>query len=142
MEVREVQIPLLSAMLLGGGAPKFAGMLRVGSVDAGLGPTAMFPIRLRRPVATGMCAAELACGVALLVTADGLGRGEPANTVRLATSVLFLVATCALIELRTNHPEGGCGCFGGFSTSPVSLRPMTRSALLSPAPPAPLRLPP
>ncbi len=142
MEVREVQIPLLSAMLLGGCATKFARMLRVGSVDAGLGPTAMFPIRLRRPVATGMCAAELACGVALLVTADGLGRGEPANTVRLATSVLFLVATCALIELRTSHPEVGCGCFGDFSTSPVSWRTMTRSALLSAAALATIGLPP
>src|SRR5258708_7715849 len=142
MEVREVQIPLLSAMLLGGGAPKFAGMLRVGSVDAGLGPTARSPARLRRPVATGMCAGELACGVALLVTADGLGRGEPANTVRLATSVLFLVATCALIELRTSHPEVGCGCFGDFSTSPVSWRTMTRSALLSAAALATIGLPP
>src|SRR5260221_13613888 len=98
MEVREVQIPLLSAMLLGGCATKFARMLRVGSVDAGLGPTAMFPIRLRRPVATGMCAAELACRGALLVTADGLGRGEPPNTGPLAATRLFLVAPFAPVE--------------------------------------------
>ena len=75
--VREVQIPLLSAMLLGACATKFARMLRVGSLDAGLGPTALFPMRLRRSVAIAMCVAELACGVALLVTAGPLGRANP-----------------------------------------------------------------
>jgi hypothetical protein len=133
VEVREVQIPLLSAMLLGACATKFARMLRVGSLDAGLGPTALFPMHLRRSVAIAMCVAELACGVALLVTAGPLGRGEPANTVRLATSLLFVVATCALIELRTSHPDTGCGCFGDFSTSPVSGRTLARSALLAAA---------
>src|SRR5260370_2214979 len=92
-EVQEVQIPLLSALLLGGCATKFTRVVRVGSVDAGLGPTALFPMHLRRPVAMAMCAAELACGVALLVTAGGLGRGQPANTVRLAASAPFLRAT-------------------------------------------------
>jgi hypothetical protein len=133
VEVREVQIPLLSAMLLGACAAKFARMLRVGSLDAGLGPTALFPMHLRRSVAIAMCVAELACGVALLVTAGPLGRGEPANAVRLATSLLFIVATCALIELRTSHPDTGCGCFGDFSTSPVSGRTVARSALLAAA---------
>src|SRR5579864_3777058 len=131
--VREAQIPLLSAMLLGACAAKFARMLRVGSLDAGLGPTALFPMHLRRSVAIAMCVAELACGVALLVTAGPLGRGEPANPVRLATSLLFVVATCALIELRTSHPDTGCGCFGDFSTSPVSGRTLARSALLAAA---------
>jgi hypothetical protein len=141
-EVQEVQIPLLSALLLGGCATKFTRVVRVGSVDAGLGPTALFPMHLRRPVAMAMCAAELACGVALLVTAGGLGRGQPANMVRLATSVLFLVATCALIELRASHPEVGCGCFGDFSVSPVSGRTLARSALLAVAALATIGLPP
>ena len=130
-EIQEVQIPLLSAMLLGGCATKFARVLHVGSVDAWLGPTALFPMGLRRPVAMAMCVAELGCGTALLVTAGRLGRGEPANAVRLATALLFLVATCALIELRASHPEAGCGCFGDFSTSPVSGRTLARSAVLA-----------
>ncbi len=141
-EVQEVQIPLLAAMLLGGFAAKAARVLRVGTVDAGLGPTALFPMRLRRPVATGTCVAELACGIALLVTAGRLGRGEPANTVRLATALLFLVATCALIELRVSHPDAGCGCFGDFSRSPVSGRTLARSALLAAAALATIGLPP
>jgi hypothetical protein len=141
-EAREVQIPLLSAMLLVSCATKFARILRVGSLDAGLGPTALFPLGLRRPVASAMCIVELCCGIGLLVTAGQLGRGEPANTIRLATAVLFLVATCALIELRTSHPETGCGCFGDFSTSPVGGRTVARSALLAAAALATIGLPP
>src|SRR5258708_8629811 len=132
-EVQEVQIPLLSAMLLGGFAAKAARVLRVGTVDAGLGPTALFPMRLRRPVATGTCIAELACGIALLVTAGRLGRGEPADAVRLATALLFLVATCALIELRVSHPDAGCEGFADFGTPPVSRRTVARPAPLAPA---------
>ncbi len=141
-EIQEIQIPLLSVMLLSGSAAKFGRVLRVGSVNAGLGPTALFPMRLRRPVAIGMCAAELGCGAALLVTAGGFGRGGPANAVRFATSLLFLVATCALIELRASHPEAGCGCFGDFSTAPVSGRTLARSALLAAAALATIGLPP
>ena len=131
LEIREAQVPLLSAMLLGGCAAKLARVLRVGSMDAGLGPTALFPLRLRRPVAIATCAVEFACGVALIVTAGSLGRDGPATAVRLATSLLFLVATCALIELRTSHPETGCGCFGQFSSVPVSGRTMARSAFFA-----------
>jgi len=142
LEIREAQVPLLSAMLLGGCAAKLARVLRVGSMDAGLGPTALFPLRLRRPVAIATCAVEFACGVALIVTAGGLGRGGPATGVRLATSLLFLVATCALIELRTSHPEAGCGCFGEFSRAPVSGRTLARSAFFAAAALATIGLPP
>jgi hypothetical protein len=142
LEIREAQVPLLSAMLLGGCAAKLARILRVGSMDAGLGPTALFPLRLRRPVAITTCAVEFACGVALIVTAGGLGRGGPATAVRLATSLLFLVATCALIELRTSHPETGCGCFGEFSRAPVSGRTLARSAFFAAAALGTIGLPP
>jgi hypothetical protein len=142
LEIREAQVPLLAAMLLGGCAAKLTRILRVGSLDAGLGPTALFPLRLRRPVAVATCAVEFACGVALVVTAGGLGRGGAATAVRLATSLLFLVATCALIELRTSHPETGCGCFGEFSRTPVSGRTLARSAFFAAAALATIGLPP
>ncbi len=141
-EIREAQVPLLSAMLLGGSAAKVARVLRVGSVDAGLGPTALFPMRLRRQVALALCSAEFACGIGLIVTAGRLGRGGVATAVRLPTSLLFLVATCALIELRASRPEAGCGCFGEFSASPVGWRTITRSALLSVAALGTIGLPP
>jgi hypothetical protein len=142
LEIREAQVPLLAAMLLGGCAAKLTRILRVGSLDAGLGPTALFPLRLRRPVAVATCAVEFACGVALVVTAGGLGKGGAATAVRLATSLLFLVATCALIELRTSHPETGCGCFGEFSRAPVSGRTLARSAFFAAAALATIGLPP
>jgi hypothetical protein len=142
LEIREAQVPLLSAMLLGGCATKLARILRVGSVDAGLGPTALFPLRLRRPVAIATCATEFACGAALIVTAGSLGRGGAATAVRILTSLLFLVATCALIELRTSHPETGCGCFGEFSRAPVSGRTLARSAFFAAAALATIGLPP
>jgi hypothetical protein len=129
--LREVQIPLLSAMLLGGCATKLARVIRVGSVDAGLGPTALFPMRLRRPVAMAMCALECGLGLGLIATAGQIGRGAPATCVRLGTGLLFLVATSALLELRTSRPDIGCGCFGDFSHSPVGWRTLIRSALLS-----------
>jgi hypothetical protein len=141
-EIREAQVPLLSAMLLGGSATKVTRALRVGSVDAGLGPTALFPMRLRRRVALSLCAAEFICGMALIVTAGRFGRGEPATGVRIATALLFLVATCSLLELRASHPDVGCGCFGEFSTSPVSGRTLSRSAFLSVAALATIGLPP
>jgi hypothetical protein len=62
--------------------------------------------------------------------------------VRLVTSLLFLVATCALIELRTSHPDAGCGCFGEFSNAPVSGRTLARSALFAAAALATIGLPP
>jgi hypothetical protein len=142
LEIREAQVPLLSAMLLGGCAAKLARVVRVGSMDAGLGPTALFPLRLRRPVAITTCTVEFACGVALIVTAGGLGRGGNATAVRIVTSLLFLVATCALIELRTSHPEAGCGCFGEFSRAPVSGRTLARSAFFAAAALATIGLPP
>jgi hypothetical protein len=140
--IREVQIPLLSALLLGGCAAKAVRVLRTGSAQAGLGPTALFPMRMRRPLAIGLCAAELSAGAGLIATAGRLGRGELANVVRLGTALLFLVATCALIELRSARPDLGCGCFGDLSKTPVGGRALARSALLAAAALATVGLPP
>ncbi len=128
---REVQVPLLSSLLLGGCAAKLMHMLQMRSITAGLGPTALFPVRLRKPAAIVMCATEFMLGVGLILTAGSIGRGAPTNIVRMGTALLFLVATCALIELRATRPDIGCGCFGDFSTSPVSGRTLARSALLA-----------
>jgi hypothetical protein len=140
--LREVQVPLLAAILLSASVAKFARVLRVGTMDAGLGPTALFPMPLRRPIAIVISVVELTCGAALVFTAAGLVRGQPANAARLATCLLFLVATVALVELRGNHPVTGCGCFGDLSMAPVGARTLTRSALLAGAAMVTVGLPP
>ncbi len=129
--IRDVQIPLLTAMLLGGCVTKLARTLRTGSLDAGLGPTALFPLNLRRPMALTMSAVECGLGLGLIITARGFGGDASAACIRIGTCLLFLVATSALIELRTVRPDVGCGCFGDFSTAPVGGRTIARSALLA-----------
>jgi hypothetical protein len=129
--IRELQIPLVAVMLFGGCVTKLVRALRTGSVDTGLGPTALFPMSVRRPVAITMCAIEGGLGLSLIATARGIGGPGPASLIRLGAGLLFLVATSALIELRTVRPDVGCGCFGDFSTAPVSGRTIARSALLA-----------
>lgn len=128
--LREVQIPLLAVLLIGGCAAKARRAIETRSIDAGTGPTAMFPLRLRRPAALAMCASELALGIGLLLTAGRAGAGTPALVVRGATGLLFCTAVGALHELRARRPEAGCGCFGELSDTPVSWRTITRATLL------------
>lgn len=131
--LRDIQIPLLAAMLLGGCSAKLARAVQRRSVSAGLGPTALFPLKLR-PIAAGtLCAVELGIGISLILTSGRLGQGAAAWLIRLSTCLLFVVATCALIELRSIRPDIGCGCFGEFSTSPITGRTLARSMLLATA---------
>lgn len=128
--VREVQIPLLAVLLVAGCGAKVARMISAGSIDAGSGPTVVFPLRLRRAAVLTVCASELALGAGLLVTAGGLGGGGLASAIRGATALLFGTAVATLHELRARRPTAGCGCFGELSDTPVTWRPMTRAALL------------
>jgi hypothetical protein len=129
----QAQIPLLAAMLLGGSSAKFARAVRRRSIDAGLGPTALFPLKLRPWAAGTLCAVELGMGIGLIVTAGTLGGGTPAELVRIGTCLLFVVATLALVELRSIRPDIGCGCFGEFSSTPITARTLVRSVLLAAA---------
>jgi hypothetical protein len=131
--IREVQIPLIALLMLGASASKLARTLRTWPVDEALGPTALFPMRMRRPLAMVFCTVECGLGLGLILTAGRAGSGAPADCIRLGSGLLFLVATSALLELRATRPDVGCGCFGDFSTEPVSGRTMARSALLSAA---------
>jgi len=137
-DLREVQAPVLAAMLLGACATKFSRVLRAGSLEAGLGPTELFPLPLRRPAAMLVCAVECALGIALTITAPAAARsgtgaldGSAADGARIAATAFFLVAMSALIELRGRRPDVGCGCFGDLSVRPVGARSITRSALLA-----------
>ena len=129
LAARELQIPLLAALLLGGCACKAWRVILERSVRAGLGPTALFPLRLHRPIMVAMCVSEFSLAIGLLVTFGNVGVGRP-NAIRTGTALLFLVAVGALYELRLRRPEAGCGCFGEISDTPVGLRTMTRAGLL------------
>jgi hypothetical protein len=137
-ELRELQAPILAVMLLGACAAKVAQAVRTHSLAAGLGPTELFPLPARRPAALIVWTCELALGTALLVTVppaarDGTGAldGAASDGARIAATAFFVVAMCALIELRGRHPDVGCGCFGDLSTRPVGIRSIARSALLT-----------
>jgi Methylamine utilisation protein MauE len=140
--LRDVQIPLVAALLFCGSLAKLIQLVRTGAVDTGLGPAVLFPTRLRWPMALAVSVIECAIAVGLIVTAGELGEGSPATAVRLAASLLFLVATAALIELWASRADVGCGCFGDFSTTPVSARTIARSALLAAASLSTIWLPP
>jgi hypothetical protein len=129
--LQEVQIPVLAAMLLGACATKLVHVLHAGPVAETFGPTAFFPAHLRRPAAVALSLIELGLGAGLVLTAGRIGQGAPATSIRLASCLFFVVATCALIELRANRPEAGCGCFGDLSIAPVGARTLIRSALLA-----------
>jgi hypothetical protein len=137
--VREVQVPLLAVLLLAGCAAKVRPALGTGP---GVGPTAMFPLRLRRPAAIMLWATELVLGAGLLLTAGPAGTGTPALAVRTATALLLGTAAGALHELRARRPEAGCGCFGELSRTPVSRRVIARAALLCAAALASIGVPP
>jgi hypothetical protein len=139
---REVQIPVLAVLLIGGCAAKARRALGARSIDAGIGPTGMFPFRLQRPAAIAIFVSEFALGVGLLVTAGRIGAGPPGLALRAATAVLFWTAVAALAELRTRRPDVGCGCFGDVSSTPVGWRTITRAALLGAAALASIGVPP
>ena len=139
---REVQVPLLAALLVGGCAAKTWRAIVTRPADAGTGPTVMFPHQLRRAAAIVVCATEFSLGAALLLTAGPAGAGSPALAARAATALLFGTAAGALHELRARRPTAGCGCFGELSRTPVSWRVIARAALLCAAALSSIGIPP
>jgi hypothetical protein len=127
---RAVQLPVLATALLVACAAKSRRAISMRSIEAGIGPSMMFPDRLRRPVAISLLAAEFILGAGLLITAGRIGAGPPALAIRSATALLFGTAVAALYELREREPDAGCGCFGDLSHTPVSWRALARSVAL------------
>ena len=128
--IRELQIPVLAAMLIGGCAAKAWQGWRSRSVAAGMGATGLFPLRLRRPVMIATFVTEFGLGLGLVATGGQPGTALPAASVRTATAIFFLIAVGALQEARQRRPEVGCGCFGELSETPIGLRTVIRSGLL------------
>ena len=143
--IREVQIPLLAAMLLGACLAKAWRALRSPAHPVRSDLAGLFPAHLRRPIMTLVFAAELGLGSGLIGTAVKFGRtwpALPATAVRTGTALFFLVAVGVLNEIRQRRPDAGCGCFGELSGTPIGLRTIARPALLCVSAVATLGLPP
>ena len=143
--LREVQIPVLAVMLLGGCATKAWRALHSRSAAAGMDATGLVPLHLRRPAVVMLFMAEALLGLGLIGTAGRLGDAAPhlgATIVRTATALFFLVAVGALNELRQRRPDAGCGCFGELSDTPIGLRTIARSGVLCASAVATIGLPP
>jgi hypothetical protein len=130
--VEQMQVPLLALILLGACAAKMSRVLRAGSVRVVLDATSLFPPRLRRPATMAVCLAELCLGAGILATSGRMWHGW-ADGVRLATALFFLIATCAVVELREFRPDLGCSCFGALSSKPPGLRSVLRTGVLAAA---------
>jgi hypothetical protein len=128
--IREVQVPLLAALLILGGAAKSRCIVQAGRAGAGTEPTATFPLAPRRPATIALCAIEFALGAGLVVTAGRIGEGTPALAMRAEAALLYGTAAGALYVLRARRPDAGCGCFGELSSTPVGWRVIARATLL------------
>jgi len=143
--IREVQIPLLTVMLLGACAAKVWRALRARGGTARADAVGLFPPHLRRPILILVFLAEFGLGLGVIGTAVPLGRtwtALPATVVRAGTALFFLIAVGVLNEMRQRRPASGCGCFGELSGTPIGLRTIARPALLSASAVATLGLPP
>jgi hypothetical protein len=143
--VRDVQIPLLAALLLSGCASKAWRAAQTRSITAALNAVGLFPLRLQRPVMIVMCATELCLGIGLIATAGrigAVGMGLPATVVRGGTTLFFLLAVGALNETRQRRPQAGCGCFGDLSETPIGWRTVARVGVLCAAAAVTIGLPP
>src|ERR1700759_717208 len=97
--IRDAQIPLLAAVLLGAFGAKIWRMLRPHAGSDHSDPTALFPAHLRRPITVLVFAAELGLGLGLIATAlrlpsTGFTEADlavPAMVVRAGTALFFLV---------------------------------------------------
>src|SRR6266704_484260 len=106
ISLRDLQIPLLAAMLLGGCSAKLARAVQRRSISAGLGPTALFPLKLRPWAAGTLWTVEFGMGLGLILTAGRLGGGcfgefsaSPITGRTLARSILLAVAALGTVDL-------------------------------------------
>lgn len=132
--VRQIQVPLLALLLLGGCATEVwqVGGARNGDKAAGR-RTGSFPLPLSGPVAAVVVTAEFALGVGLVVTATSWGAGVPATVVRFCVAVLLLTALGALTESRDRRAGTDLGSYRGTGPASVGARTFVRSGVLAAA---------
>ncbi|WP_067185505.1 MauE/DoxX family redox-associated membrane protein [Microtetraspora niveoalba] len=119
-------LPVLTLLLIMGGVAKlFTAGDDGGGQDAlsRLGPAVLVPERFRRT-------AMLVCAIGEFALVAGQLAADLA-VARWLTVVFFAISTYVLWDLRRRRPDVGCGCFGEVSSTPVGLRSVTRTAVLT-----------
>jgi hypothetical protein len=118
-------LPILVLMLVLGSVAKVA--TAGGGAEPGgltrLGPAILVPEGWRRP-------AMILCAVAELGLASGMLFWD-SPLPRWGTVAFFAVSTYVLLDLRRRRPDAGCGCFGEVSATPVGLRSIGRTIVLT-----------
>lgn len=123
--VRAAQLPVVCLTLYVAAVAKLA---TAPQSDGAIvpGPALLLGRRWRRPAVYTVAVVEITIATGLLVAP-----GAPAEMARLAAGVVFATGMFVLFELRSRHPDAGCGCFGTLSRTPVGVRALTRSAVLT-----------
>ena len=113
--VRELQIPLLAALLLGGCAAKAWRLARTRSLSAVLVPAGLLPLRVRQPAMMTMYATEFALGLGLIATAGQAGAGGPglpATVVRVGCVIArAVIGVKAVLRVRIDDDLALRPCF-------------------------------
>ncbi|WP_061296382.1 MauE/DoxX family redox-associated membrane protein [Herbidospora cretacea] len=117
--------PILLVMLVLGGVAKLVTAGREAEPGAlgRLGPAVLAPVSWRKNALIGCAIGEFGLAVGLLLV------DHPAP--RWMTVAFFTVATYVLWDLRRRRPDAGCGCFGDVSATPVGLRSISRTVVLT-----------
>ncbi|MFD1934887.1 MULTISPECIES: MauE/DoxX family redox-associated membrane protein [Nonomuraea] len=121
----ESQLPILIVLLVLGTFAKLATVHTDSEPGAltRLGPAVLVPGPLRKPALVCCAVGELVLAVGLLLTIHPL--------FRWGTVVFFALSTYVLLELRRRRPDAGCGCFGEVSSTPVGVRSIARTVVLT-----------
>lgn len=133
--VREAQLPVVCLTLYIAALAKLATLPPRGGIVAAAwydrvspGPALLLGVHRRRPAVIAVAAVEAAIATGLLVAP-----AHAADAFRLAAAIVFATGAFVLLELRSRHPDAGCGCFGAFSHTPVGVRALGRSVALAAA---------
>lgn len=124
--VRAAQIPVVCLTLYAAAVAKLVTAPAPGGAVVVPGPALLLGTRWRRPAVFAVAGVEIVIATGLLV-APGLS----AEVARAGAAIVFATGTFVLIELRSRHPDAGCGCFGTLSRTPVGMRALGRSCALT-----------
>jgi methylamine utilization protein MauE len=119
------QLPILVLLLVAGTVAKIWTAARESEPGAlsKLGPAVLVAERWHTPAMLCCAFGELFLTVGLLVT--------DYSFFRWGITAFFAVSTYVLWELRRRRPDVGCGCFGEVSATPVGLRSLGRTVVLT-----------